>query len=268
MGRVGSSRGNERDHWANGEDLLDALAATEEPPGTPLTVARLASATGRDPGLVRRVIDDLVELGLVERHPGSNRLRLAWSLYAHTARITQTRLASSGQQVLERLATACGESAWLVVRQGADAVTVAEAIPPTSVLTVSWVGRSFPIARSDAGAMLMVDLSGPDLDELLGDAPLPRSRAPRAPRSIRGVKRLIADAKAADYSVIDEQTEPGLASVAAPVRDFRSRLVAAVVVTGPASRIRSRLPDTIDATVGAAADLSAELGSGMIPLSR
>lgn len=246
----------------NGQDILEALASTDGTPASALTVPGLASATGRDPVLVRRIVDDLRELGLVEHHPNSPGLRLAWELYAYAARITQSRLATSSRQALDRLARDCRESAWLVVRQGADAVTVAEANPPSSVQTISWAGRSFPIVRSDAGPMLMADLGDDDLDELLGDAPLPPSAARRAPRSLRGIKRMVAAARADGFSIVDEQTEPGLTSVATPVRDFRSRIVAAVVVTGPAQRVRPRLAEITRAALETASELSETLGSG------
>lgn len=245
----------------NGEDILDALASADGLPESALTASRLAAVTGRDPALVRRIVSDLLALGLVQYHPGTRRLRLGWVLYTYAARITQTRLATSSQQILDRLAQTCRESAWLVVRQGADAVTVAEATPPTSVQTISWVGRSFPVVRSDAGPMLIADLAEGDLHELLGDAPLPRTSARRAPRSVRGVKRLVATARSAGFSILDEQAEPGLTSVAAPVRDFRGRLVAAVVVAGPAERVRPALTETTDAALAAAAELSETLGS-------
>lgn len=244
-----------------GEDILGALASTEAFPDSALTTARLAAVTGRDPALVRRIVGDLLALGLVEYQPGTSRLRLGWSLYTYAARITQARLATSSQQVLTRLAQTCCESAWLVVRQGADAVTVAEATPSTLVQTFSWVGRSFPIVRSDAGPMLIADLADDDLDELLGDAPLPPTSARRAPRSLRGVKRLVASARSAGFSILDEQAEPGLTSVATPVCDFRGRLVAAVVVTGPAERIRPQLVEVTNAARAAAAELSGTLGS-------
>ncbi len=217
--------------------------------------------TDRDPALVRRIVTDLRALGLVEYHPGTRRLRLAWTLYSLAARITHTRLARSSERVLKQLSQDCRESAWLVVRQGADAVTVAEATPPTLVQTVSWVGRGFPIVRSDAGPVLLGEMADDDVDELLGDAPLPATSARRAPRSMRGVKKLVATARSAGFSILDEQTEPGLTSVAAPVRDFRGRLVAAVVVTGPAERVRPRLSEITDATLAAATELSGTLGS-------
>lgn len=197
-----------------------------------------------------RIAADLLALGYVEHRPGTSRLRLAWELYTWSAQVTQARLASSGQDVLDRLSAACRESAFLVVRQGADAVTVAESIAPAAVQVVSWVGRSYPIARSDAGPMLLADLDPAEVDELLRDVP-------SGPAGLEG---LVAEARAAGVSVLDEQTEPETASAAAPVRDFRRRQVAVVVVSAPAARLRPRMQAVAKLVLSAARELSERLG--------
>ena len=44
-----------------------------------------------------------------------------------------------------------------------------------------------------------------------------------------------------------EAFEPGLVGAAAPVRDFRGRVVAALNVSGPSFRLGERLEDTASA---------------------
>jgi DNA-binding IclR family transcriptional regulator len=57
-----------------------------------------------------------------------------------------------------------------------------------------------------------------------------------------------------------EQTEAGVASVGAPVRDFRSRLAGAIVVVGPSDRVESKSAPIIAAVRAAASQLSIDLG--------
>lgn len=243
-----------------GADILEALG-NGQADGNGLTPARLAAVTQRDRGLAHRVVRDLLELGLIEHEAGTRQLRLGWGLYVMAARVAQQRLANWSQPVLDRLAARCRESAYVVVRQGADAVTVAEATPAMAVQVVSWVGRSFPVARSDAGPVLLQELASEELHELLGHGPLPSTGARRAPRSVGGLERLIADARAQGVSVLDEQTEAGVLSAAAPAWDFRGRLVAAVVVSCPAERVRGRMRAVAAEVVVAARELSEGLGS-------
>ena len=239
---------------SSGEDILDVLARED----AGLSVARLSVLTGRDRGLVGRVVDDLCALGLLER-THERRVRLGWALYAAASRVSQERLSSRGQPILDRLAARCGESAYLVARQGSQSVTLAEAMPHLAVQGVSWVGRAQPVARGDAGPLLLMDVGVDVLPGLVGD-PLPPTTAPRAPRGVRDLERLIDQARRDLYCVLDELVEPDVTSVAAPVWDFRGRLVAAVPVVGPSARVRRHLDAILSAVVEAAGELTRNLG--------
>ena len=61
------------------------------------------------------------------------------------------------------------------------------------------------------------------------------------------------------YHVADEELEPGLCAVAAPVRRFDGRIVAALNVSGPAFRFAARLDAAGGEVAAAAVGLSAEL---------
>jgi DNA-binding IclR family transcriptional regulator len=243
----------------SGLDLLVAMAHHHHGDG-PLTSSRLAALTGRDRGLVARVVDDLVELGLVERNPSDRSLHLGWGLYTAAAQVVERRIITRGQPLLDQLALECGESAYLVRRRGAQSVTLAEAMPHVSVRGMSWLGRSVPVTRGDAGPVLLLDLSATELRSLLGSGPLPATSGARAPRTREAFEREIARARTDGFCVLIEQTEAGVASVGAPVRDFRSRLAGAVVVVGPSDRIEPRSIAITAAVRAAAAQLSSDLG--------
>ena len=243
----------------SGLDLLVAMA-DHEPADGPLTSSRLAALTGRDRGLVARVVDDLVELGLVERDPSDRSLHLGWGLYTAVAQVVERRIITRGQPLLDQLALTCGESAYLVRRRGGQSVTLAEAMPHVSVRGVSWLGRSVPVVRGDAGPVLLLDLSSAELRSVLGPGPLPASTGARAPRTREAFEREVAVARSTGVCVLIEQTEAGVASVGAPVRDFRSRLAGAVVVVGPSDRIEPKIGSITAAVRAAAAQLSADLG--------
>ncbi len=243
-----------------GEDLLAALASDEALAAGGLTISQLAATTKRDRGLVSRVASDLVELGLADRGSESRKLRLSWLLYAHAARIGRERLLRRAGPVLRQLADATGESAYAVVRLRADAVTLAEATPANAVVVASWVGRSAPVARSDAGPVLLAALSAEEIRTLLGDT-LPPTAAAHAPQSLDHLLELVEAARDTGVSVLDEQAEQDTASAAAPVRDHGGATVAALVITGPSGRTRDRLDELAGQVTAVAAELSRELGA-------
>jgi DNA-binding IclR family transcriptional regulator len=243
-----------------GEDLLAALASDDALAAGGLTVSQLAAATDRDRGLVSRAAADLVALGLADREPESRKLRLGWRLYAHAARIGRERLWRRAGPVLRELAETTGESAYAAVRSGTDAVIIAEATPAQVVVVASWAGRSTHVARSDAGPMLLADLSPAEIRALLGDE-LPPATAAHAPKSLDDLLTVVEEARTRGVSVLDEQAEPDAASAAAAVRDHGGATVAAIVIRGPWARTRDRLDHLAARVRAAAAELSRELGA-------
>ncbi|MFZ4719054.1 MAG: IclR family transcriptional regulator [Ilumatobacteraceae bacterium] len=249
------------DRSPSGLDILHAVAE-HDPTDGPLTSARLAASVGRDRGLVARVVDDLCDLGLVERSQADRSLRLSWGLYAAAAQVVDRRLVTHGQPILSRLARDCGETAYLVVRRAAQSLTVAEAMPASSVRAMSWLGRSQPVARGDAGPVLLMDLDPTELRQLLGSGPLPPTTGSRAPATVEELEHEITRVRATGVCVLVEHTEAGVASVGAPVRDFRGRLAGAVVVVGPSARVDAASGALAEAVRGATRELGLALGNG------
>lgn len=250
----------ERAQLQCGVDLLEALAGDEALATDGLAVSRLAALTGRDRALVTRIAADLVDLGLVDRSPATRRLKLGWGLHTLVTGISNERLRRRSHTLLRELADATGETAYTVIRIGTDAVSVAEAVPAQAVAVVSWVGRSWPVARSDAGPTLLSAFTHDGIRALLGGR-LPETEAARAPTEMEGLLALVDEAAANGVSLLDEQADVEIASAAAPVYDHQSRLVASVVVTGPSARVRPRLAEFGEHVVGTAARLSRDLGA-------
>lgn len=242
-------------------DVLAAVASRSCLGGA--TVAQIVEITGRNRSVVNRLLLDLAGLGLVARDPRTRRARLDWAWYVLAVRVGQHRVVRHGQRLLDQLSAEAGETAYLVVREGRNAVTRAESIPlHRSIQVASWVGRSWPIARSDAGPSLLIDVAPADLPLALGRGVLTRGGAAvNAPRTVAGFATLVDEVRRRGHSALDEQTEAGVASVAAPVRDCTGRVVAALVVSGPSQRMRPRLELLGDRVERAAAALGAALGA-------
>jgi DNA-binding IclR family transcriptional regulator len=243
-----------------GEDLLEALTSDAAEASGGLTISELAETTGRHRSVVSRIVGDLVELGLADRDPVTQRLTPSWRLYAQAVRIGAERLRRRSGAHLRALAAATGESSYAVVRIGTDALTISEAQPDQVVVVASWVGRAWPVARSDAGPALLSAMSDGQIRDLLGDT-LSATPAARAPRSVNGLLRLVDEVRRTGISLLDEQAEADVASAAAPVIDHRGHTVAALVATGPADRVRPLLQTIAAEVVATARALSDDLGA-------
>ena len=130
--------------------------------------------------------------------------------------------------------------------------------PVSHPLSTVMTGRS--LSNHFGVITLPLDLSSAELRSVLGPGPLPASTGARAPRTREAFEREVAVARSTGVCVLIEQTEAGVASVGAPVRDFRSRLAGAVVVVGPSDRVEPKIGSITAAVRAATAQLSADLG--------
>ena len=246
------------------ERMIDILTALGEPESTRdggLGVVRIAQLVGREKSQVSRALRTLDQAGLVERDESTREYRLGWRLYALAARGAGQRLLALAPPVLHDLVAALGETAHLSVRDGDAVVTLLTESSPSVVRAIEWTGRAVPAHCTSAGRALLLDHDERSLRALLGDGELP-APGPDAPRDIAELARRIAAARALGYAAIDGEFEDGHVGVAAPVRDFCGRIVAALNVSAPAFRLGGR---RLDAAGRAIRDRAGELSSRLAP---
>ena len=75
------------------------------------------------------------------------------------------------------------------------------------------------------------------------------------------IEREIKKVRTNGVCVLIDQVEAGVSSVGAPVRDFRGRLVGAVVVVGPTARVEPATELLATTVRAAATELSSALGA-------
>ena len=244
------------------ERMIDILTALGEPESTTnggLGVVRVAELVGREKSQVSRALRTLHQSGLIERDTATREYRLGWRLFALAARTGDQRLLAHGPPVLHRLVAALGETAHLTVLDGGQVVTVLSQSSPSSVRAIEWVGHAVPVHTTSSGRALLLDHDAESLRALLGDGLLDVPTR-HAPRDVAALAERIAAARAAGYAIVDEEFEPGLVGVAAPVRDFRGRIVAALNVSAPTFRLGDRLAAAGGEIRQAADGLSSGLG--------
>jgi IclR family transcriptional regulator, KDG regulon repressor len=205
---------------------------------------------------VSRTLRTLAARGLVDRDPETRAYRLGWTVFALAARAGETRLLAAGEAIARELARELSERVHVSVLRGGEVLTILSYGAPHAIEAAGWVGRTVPAYCTSAGYALLVDA---DLDGVLGTTGLVRL-GPNTPRSLAEVAERIEAARGRGYAVADEDFEPGLVAVAAPVRDFSGRIVAALNVSAPKFRLAGRIEAAGGAVVRAAERLSGFLG--------
>ncbi|HEY7142740.1 MAG TPA: IclR family transcriptional regulator [Streptosporangiaceae bacterium] len=221
----------------------------------PVTFTELTAATGLAKSTTSRLLMALERNGLVRRdgngrfRPGEMFVRYAWQGGAEAGLVTVA------QPYLDRLGELTGETINLGVASHGKVEQIAQVDSTYLIGGTNWVGLAVPLHCSALGKVLLA----------FGAAALPQGRLEqRTPRTITSRAALAADlaqVRGRGYAVTDAELEPGLAAVAAPVHGSGGAVVAALSVSGPASRLTAdRVPDVAGPCMAQAAELSKVLG--------
>ena len=244
--------------------ILTVLGGEEAVEGGGLGVVRIADLIGREKSQVSRTLKILAESGFVDRDTATLQYRLGWRFFALAARAGEQRLLSVAPALLERLVEDVGETVHLSVLQGVEVLTVLSESPPHAVKADGWAGRTVPIYCTSSGRALLFDHDHEALSSLLSGVEF-RELRPGTIRNIEELEGSIAFAREQGYALVDEEFEFGLVGAAAPVRDFKGRLVAALNVSAPKFRLGGRLEGAGREVKKAADELSALLGWSSSP---
>jgi DNA-binding IclR family transcriptional regulator len=220
-----------------------------------VTFTELAKSSGLAKSTTSRILLALERNGLVRREPGGAfRPGDAFVRYALRSN-TETDLARLARPYLERLGELTRETINLGVVHGAMVEQIAQIDSHYVLGGTNWLGRSEPLHCTALGKVLVA----------FGAAELPPGRLLRlAPKTVtrRSVLETeLAEARRRGYALADEELEPGLVAVAAPVRGEGRAASAAVSVSGPSTRLGpTRLTEVAAQCMAAAEALSAALG--------
>ncbi|WP_433456499.1 IclR family transcriptional regulator (plasmid) [Streptomyces sp. CA-142005] len=236
-------------------DLLDALSSQEAIRASGLGVNRVAQLCGRQKSQVSRALAGMYQVGLVDRDPETLAYRCGWRLYDLAAATRESHLVHSARPCMQRLATSVGQPAYLCVLRG-DKIVVLLAEPACSAgRGVGAEGLTVPALHTSAGRVLMSEWEETTVRAALAHGP--------AVPGLPGAEALCDElrrVRSAGYALLDGEFHNGLGGVAAPVRDFNARAVAAVSVPIYPSRTVAGPDAMCRATLRCAAQLSYALG--------
>ena len=229
------------------------------PESSELTLSDVARATDLTRAGARRFLLTLVDLGYV-RTDGKMFSLTPRVLDLGYAYLSSLSLPGIAEPHLERLVRETGESSSMSVLEGDDIVYVAR-VPTSRIMTVSInVGTRFPAYATSMGRVLLADLAVDALEEYLQRIDL-GALTPYTVDSIQVLRNRLREVRRIGYSLVDQELEAGLRSLAVPVRRTDGRVVAAVNVSSHVSRItkekakREFLPHLLEAAAGIEADL-------------
>jgi IclR family transcriptional regulator, pca regulon regulatory protein len=200
-----------------------------------LSLSDVARETGLTRAAARRFLLTLVKLGYVRSDGREFSLRpLVLELgYAYISGLAMPEIASPH---LEELVARVRESSSISVLDGHDIVYVAR-VPTKRIMTVAIsVGTRFPAHATSMGRVLLAGLSPEDLDKYLNEDDFETFTA-RTVTDPDRLREIVREVRRQGYAITDQELEEGLRSIAAPIHGSGGAVIAAINLSGHASRV-------------------------------
>lgn len=215
----------------NAARVLKAFLSREESIG----VSELSRRLGLGKSAVHRLLTTLAAEGLVEQDPRTGGYRLGIVMFELGEAVkVHLDLHAAAAPVLAQLREQTGESAQVGVLDGDEVVYVDRLESAHSLRLFTETGRRVPAHCTSSGKVLLAHL-----DDAVRAEYLARPLTRYTPHSLTDPAALRAEldrVRAAGWAEAVNEREIGVASVAAPVRDARGGVVAALSVGAPVAR--------------------------------
>lgn len=217
---------------ASGLEVLQAFDG-EHPR---MTLSEVATRTDMDRAKARRFLLTLHALGFVKRIGRQFELtpRVLQLGYAYQA---SNQYRAVIQQYLEDITAELGESSSLAVLDGDDVVYVVRSAARHRLMAITLsVGTRLPAAYTSMGRVLLAQLSKEELTAFLERVRLERF-TDSSVTDKDALRNAIDQTREQGYSIVDQELDSGLRSVAVPVFAGSGELLGAINISTNAARV-------------------------------
>ncbi|MCG7205534.1 MULTISPECIES: IclR family transcriptional regulator domain-containing protein [Streptomyces] len=216
-------------------------------------VVRLAAESGLDKGQASRLLRDLVNTGTLARD--GHEFRAGADLLAVAAQAGPWGVES--RALLRALVVRFGACAYVDVLRGPMVLSVRAELAAWAEFAWARAGRLTPVWCTGAGRALLFGHSRAEVAQLLDGEDFIGAGGPYAPRNVDDLWARVAADAGRGIAVCESEYDEDVLEVAAPVRDARGDVVAAVTAVVPHAAAR----DDRDEIVAAVGDAAARLAS-------
>jgi IclR family KDG regulon transcriptional repressor len=228
--------------------ILELLQSQEEG----LTLAQITDASGFVKNKVFRILFTLEKHNLVARDDaGLYWLGIRLLEYGQHVKRHMTLLEAS-RAAMDWLVQETCETIFLAVVSGTDGLCVATRVSPQSIRLFGEVGRRVPLHSGGTTKVLLAFLPDDEqravLDSFDGQIDRPT------------LERRLAQVREQGYAVVVDELDMGAHSIAAPIRDYRGRVVAALSIAGPSHRFPN---ETIERYIRLVQEAAAQISGGL-----
>jgi IclR family transcriptional regulator, KDG regulon repressor len=240
---------------ANAARVLKAFNHNDREWGVSDLARRLAIAKST----THRLLATLTDEGLLEQDPETGRYRVGLAIFDLAAAAQSMDLHEALLTPMTTLRNQTGETVQVAVLDGREVVYVHRLDSPNTVRLFLEVGRRNAAHSTGCGKALLAFMPPDQLERVLKNWKLV-AKTPHTIVDVAVLRDDLAASRRRGYAVNRRESEAGVISVASPIRDVSSHVIAAISVAGPAERLEPHELQLAQLTMEAAATISRRLG--------
>ena len=240
-----------------GLDILEAFTVAEPE----LTIGQIGERTTLPKPTVVRLLSVLAERGYVERIEGAERYRLGVrTLEVGSVFLLSTSLEAEARPIMRGLADATGQTANLGILDHYQVVHIEVVAPDRPVRFWAMIGKREDAYVSGLGKVLLAALPEDEREEYLRQ-PHPAVTPTTITDAAQLRDELVLTAERG-YAIDNEESNAGVLCIAAPIRNGKGEIEAAVSISGPRAEFDAdgQMERFIALVRDAASQISARLG--------
>lgn len=205
-------------------DILELLGGSQEG----RTLAMITDDLGLPKSTVHRLLGVLMSRDYVRKNDENGRYQLGPGFISMCANyLNNLELKTESSPHLSELSATTGNTVFLAIRQGTKMVYIDSKEQITSLRKYEIIGQRKSLYATSLGKALLMGLEDDEIRQLLDGEEF----VPHGPNTHSNIDSLIKDihqCKKRGWAVDDQEAEPAINCVAAPIYDYRGQVIAAV----------------------------------------
>ena len=234
--------------------ILETLSKAEA-----INLENMAKMTALPKATLLRFLSSLISLGYVYRD-SADQYHLTLKMFMVGSRsLSHIDLVSTAKPFAKKLSQELGETVHMGILEDDEAVYVLKEESSYTLRMYSRVGKIIPLYCTAIGKVFLSEMSDEELDGYLSTHTL----KPFTPKSLdeSGLRAELKEIRSKGWAIDREEHEENIVCIAAPIRDYSGKAVAAISVSWPVFRFCMENIENNTATImETASEISAILG--------
>jgi len=205
--------------------------------GSAMNMTGISEKLGLYPSTIHRILDTLKYWDYVEQDPNTQKYQLGLKLLElGMAKLHQIDLVREAAPYLKELVNRYSETVHLGVLGKEEVLYLAKEESSQTIRMCSYVGKRAPLHCTALGKILLAYLPEEEIKKILDKRELPRF-TDKTITDKRELEKELDKVKEQGFALDREENEKDLYCIAAPIKNYQGKVIAAISISSPVYRI-------------------------------